>query len=400
MTADASDTIAAANVPEDPGACAARLVQEKRAAEAVALLREAGASAPLQAWEELADLLWQQADHLGAEPAYQEVLARAPRHDTALIRMSMYFEWRGDLEGAKAFLRGDGTEALTGPVAARLGHLRLHSSDHVNAEGVLRFAVAQPNTPVSAWRDLSETLHALGRRPEAMAVAREAFARQPNDTEVRAWLGHLLLDGGEAGLAVEHLGAALAAGDAPPFARLRHAEALFRTQQPDACVAEARRALEEQPDAPPVRALVGYLLIQCGSSADGERLMEEAIAADPLSPGLRMLHSAAFFDGGRIAEAAAAARDAAEAMPDNIELVDRYGHILLQYGDYRTARGVFHHAIKVKSDHLNAWLGLCEAARLSKQFKEAIAAFRKLGELGADAQTIRNQRFRLFGEMT
>lgn len=381
-------------------AAALRLVDDGRGAAAVALLQGAGDAATTDAWEGLADRLWQRAEYPEAELAYSAVLARHPRHDVAVVRMSMYFQWRQDLPGARAFLRGDGTTPLTGPVAARLGHLLLHEGDHVNAEAMLRFAIGQPGAPASAWRDLSETLNLSGRRADAMAIARDAFALMPSDPEIQAWLGHLLLEVGEAERAAGHLGAALASGAAPPFARLRYAEALFRTKQIAACIAEARRALDDRSLAPASRALAGYLLIQCGESTEGEALMAEAIAAEPLSPGLRLLRSAAFFDCGRKAEAVMAARDGADALPDSLEILDRYGHLLLITEDVATALGVFERALAIKPDHLNSWLGLCEAARLCKQFKQAIAAFRKLNELGADAQTIRDQRYRLFGEMT
>lgn len=379
---------------------AARLVQDKRGVEAVALLRETGEGAPIIAWQGLAELLWQQGDHAGARSAYEQVLLRTPRDDTALIRLSQCLEWSGDLAGAKALLRGDGIAPLTGRVAARLGHILLHSGEAVNAEGVLRFAVAQPDAPASAWRDLSETLHVAGRRPDAMAIARAAHARMPEDAEIRGWLGSLLLDSGEAALAAEHLGAAQASGRAPPFVRIRYAEALFRSGQKAACVAEARQVLDEPPVTPPIRALVGYMLIQCGEFAQGEALMTEAIAAEPLSPGLHLLHSAAHADCGRDREATIAARAAAEALPENAEILNRYGQMLLKVDEPALAGPVFNRALAINPDLLHAWIGLCEAARQCKRFKEAIAAFRKLGELGADAQVIRDQRYRLFGEMT
>ena len=384
------------------GARAAQLVCEKRGAEAIALLRDAGTGEGIsaQAWEGLADLLWYHGDMAGAEAAYREVLSRAPRNDAALVRLSMLLEWRAEREAAKALLLGDGSATLSGAVAARLGFLRLGERDHLGAETVLRYATTQEGAPTSAWRDLSDALVHLGRRAEAMAIARDGIARWPEDPGAQAWLGHLLIDAGKHEEALGYLRLSLATGAAPSYARMRHAEALYRSGNPEASVEEARRTLEEQPGNPAVTGHIGYLMVQCGQVEYGARLLTEAIAALPDSPDLRLLHSAAFFDCGRIPDAVAAARAAAEALAENADILDRYGHVLLAAEDPVTAATVFDRVIAINPGHIRAWTGYCEAERRCKRFKTAIAAFRKLSELGADADTIRTQRYRLFGEMT
>lgn len=381
---------------------AARLVRDGRGAEAIALLRdEAGGAAPADAWDALAELLWGQGDHAGAEAAFREVLARAPRHDNALIRVSFLMEWRGQRDEAKAMLRGDGAAPLSGPVAARIGNFRVGEHDFINAETILRFAIQQPDAPPGAWRDLSDTLIHLRRRPEALVLARQGVDRFPGDPVLQAWLGHLLIDTGHFEEALGYLDLALASGAAPSYARMRYAEALFRADRPADCMEHARMALADDAAPPPaMRAHIGYLLVRCGAREEGDALLREAIASQPDSADLRLLHSAAYFDSQRIAEAVAAAREAAEAMPGHADVLDRYGHILLAVEDAETACGVFERAIAAGPHHLRAWVGLCEAERQCRRFKNAIAAFRKLQELGADAETIRTQRYRLFGELT
>lgn len=379
----------------------AALVQEKRGAEAIALLRaEAGEGSAADAWTQLAELFWQQQDFPGAEAAYGEALARAPREETALIRLSMLLEWRGEREQAKALLLGNGAVALSGPVAARLGFLRLGERDFVNAESVLRYAIAQPGTPSSAWRDFSDALVHLGRRGEAMAVARDAHARWPDDPGAQAWLGHLLIDIGQHEEALALLRQSIASGAAPGYARMRLAEALFRLGRLPECVEQARLTIEEQRGQPPVTANIGYLMVRCDLVEEGDRLLRDAIAGMPDSPDLKLLQSSAFFDHGRVADAVAVAREAAEALPENADILDRLGQMLLAADDPVAAAEAFQRAIALAPRHLRAWVGHCEAERLCKRFKSAIAAFRKLPELGADAETIRVQRYRLFGEMT
>ena len=387
---------------ETPATRAARLVREGRGAEAIALLRdEAGEAATAEAWESLADRLWGQGDFAGAEAAYREILARVPRHDNALIRLSVLMEWRGQREEAKAMLRGDGAAPLTGPVAARIGFFRVGEHDFINAETILRFAIQQPGAPPTAWRDLSDTLIHLRRRPEAVTIARQGVDRFPGDPNLQAWLGHLLIDGGHYEEALGYLDLALASGAAPAYARMRYAEALFRADRPAECMEHARMALADDAAPPPAMvAHIGYLLVRCGAQAEGDTLLRQAIAALPDSADLRLLHSAAFFDSHRVAEAIGAARESAEALPENADVLDRYGHMLLAVNDAETACGIFERAIASAPHHLRAWIGLCEAERQCRRFKNAIAAFRKLPELGADAETIRQQRYRLFGELT
>jgi len=387
---------------ETPAIRAAGLVREGRGAEAIALLRdEAGEAATADAWEGLAELLWGQGDFPGAEAACREILALAPRHDNALIRLSVLMEWRGQRDEAKAMLRGDGAAPLSGPVAARIGFFRVGEHDFVNAETVLRFAIQQPGAPPGAWRDLSDTLIHLRRRPEALVIARQGVDRFPGDPVLQAWLGHLLIDGGHYEEALGYLDLALASGAAPAYARMRYAEALFRADRPAECMEHARMALADDAAPPPAMlAHIGYLLVRCGAQEEGDALLRRAIASLPDSADLRLLHSAAFFDSQRIAEALAAAREATEAMPGNADVLDRYGHMLLAVNDPETACAMFERAIAAGPHHLRAWVGLCEAERQCRRFKNAIAAFRKLPELGADAETIRTQRYRLFGELT
>lgn len=380
----------------------AQLVQDKRGAEAVALLQAEGSDAAgAVPWLVLAGQLWAQNDFPAAEAAFREVIARHPRDDSALIHLSLLSEWRGDRAQAKAILAGDGSAPLSGIIAARLGLLRVAEHDFFNAEPVLRFAISQPGTPPHSWRDLSDTLGHLGRHQEAMAVAREAVDRFPEDPGAQAWLGHLLIDAGRPAEAIGFLAVAIASHHAPPYARTRYAEALFRTEQKPACLEQVRLALAEQPDrAPASSAHLGYLLVRCGELDEGTALLDLAVAADPADPNMRLLQSSAYFDEGRVAEAAVVAREAAEAMPDNADIQNRYGHMLLAASQHALATQAFARAIELNPTMLHAWIGQCEAARLCKQFKVAIAAFRKLPELGADAETIRIQRYRLFGEVS
>jgi predicted Zn-dependent protease len=79
--------------------------------------------------------------------------------------------------------------------------------------------------------------------------------------------------------------------------------------------------------------------------------------------------------------------------------------LLLRFGIALTGKGALDDAVRILSalvekhpDNIPAWEALCDAYRVAKQIKNAVAAYRRLQALGAPVETIRRMQTKLFGE--
>ncbi len=378
----------------------ARAVRQGQSDEAIALLQAltAGGSGGAERWHDLAVLLYEQGDLVGAEAVWQEALRRTPRLEPALLGLAQMMDVNGRRAEARALLAGDAAAPPTGLVAERLGAMLLADGDPAGAEAVLRASLLAGGASDASWYALGDALRTQGKRAEAIEVGRQIVEQRAGQAVPLAWLGVALLEAGEHEEAEACLRQALAAPHAPAWARIRHAEALLKLGQAEECVAAARAALAAEPGQPPLMAHAGYLLRRAGAEADAVALFAEATERDPMSEAVRLLESASFYDSKRLDEAAESARQAALVLFDRSDIMDRYGHLLLDLEDHDTAAECFTTAIALSEHHVRAWVGLCEAERRRKRIKEAVAAFRKVVELNADANTVRYLRYRLFGE--
>jgi predicted Zn-dependent protease len=79
--------------------------------------------------------------------------------------------------------------------------------------------------------------------------------------------------------------------------------------------------------------------------------------------------------------------------------------LLLRFGIALTGKGALEDAVAILSvlvgkhpDSIPAWEALCDAYRVAKQIKDAIAAYRRLEALGASMEIMRRVQVKLFGE--
>jgi predicted Zn-dependent protease len=79
--------------------------------------------------------------------------------------------------------------------------------------------------------------------------------------------------------------------------------------------------------------------------------------------------------------------------------------LLLRFGIALTGKGAIEDAVAVlcalvekHPDNIPAWEALCDAYRVARQIKNAIAAYRRLEALGASVETMRRVQVKLFGE--
>lgn len=84
--------------------------------------------------------------------------------------------------------------------------------------------------------------------------------------------------------------------------------------------------------------------------------------------------------------------------PDDPSLLLRFGIALTGKGALEEAVRVLNTLIEKHPDNIQAWEALCDAYRVAKQIKNAVAAYRRMEALGASVETMRRVQNRLFGE--
>jgi protein O-GlcNAc transferase len=84
--------------------------------------------------------------------------------------------------------------------------------------------------------------------------------------------------------------------------------------------------------------------------------------------------------------------------PDEPELLLRFGIALTGKGAVEDAVAILSALVEQRPNSIPAWEALCDAYRVAKQIKNAVAAYRRLEVLGALPQTMRRVQVKLFGE--
>jgi len=251
---------------------------------------------------------------------------------------------------------------------ARLGLARL--ANQIGrfdlAESHARALVAANPRDSEAWSALGAALDGLGRATEARAALVRAVEIAPGYGAARANLAVMLCRQERAEESLAQIEAAEKHGLAHPRFASTRAHALMLLDRYDeaetvltALVAARPDDLESQfmlaqlrhvrgdedfasslreaaamPDAPPAVAMMhADVLRRAGRSTEAERLLHGLIARHGRAPQLLSSLANLLHESGRNAEAVAAAREAATALPDDVAVVENYVAALLSAGE-------------------------------------------------------------------
>ena len=269
----------------------------------------------------LSERLWRRAAELGV-PAGVIELDRADSmadraHDLLVAgRREEAIALATDLAG-----RADAPLAPVG----RAAHILLGAGAAEAAEAAFRCAIARGAPGADLRLGLCLALAAQGRRAEAIVSARQSHAALPEDADLAATLGHLLLDGG-----ARHLPEAEAILRATLARRPLHGQALYglsrvlaRRKDLQGAIDFGRRALIRLPGNPDVSAWFARLCLRSGDAARAARLFRRIAADHPGRPdGYVGLSEALEALGQREAAVAAVTRGLA-ALPGEPSLLAR-----------------------------------------------------------------------------
>jgi len=208
------------------------------------------------------------------------------------------------------------------------------------------------------------------------------------------------------GLVREAIAASLMQGGRPAWAQaLREAAAPSPPAPPwPAQAAAARAAGEREREEALLRCWVAEAPLEVEPRL---RLVTRLQAEGRLVEAVVLLQSG--LEGGSDASALRAARAEAVrrlvapagwdgAAPEGVTAALRLGRALLEERCLDHAAAIFTRVVEAWPETVEAWVGLSDAERLRKRIRPALEAYRRAVAAGADRATIRELRFRLFGE--
>ena len=235
---------------------------------------------------ERAIALEQRGEHVAARAIYEQVLAEAPEHPGALLKLALYEQAAGALAAAQALLE----RALRAARAARMPTMPLWLAiaglhESANDAAAARAAYAQVLAEAPGHPAARFGLGLLALREGDATTAEEHFraviAQQPDNVGARAQLAAALLAQGAADLAAAELAPALAA--APASIPLRHLAATVAMRQGDFTAAgeHCRAGLALAPGHAALLAMLGRALRSSGDLAAAATALGEAAGATP-----------------------------------------------------------------------------------------------------------------------
>jgi tetratricopeptide (TPR) repeat protein len=204
-----------------------------------------------------------------------------------------------------------------------------------------------------AVREISERTGA-GRRADALALTRAALARAPDNPELIALRGSLLLEWGRIREARDVLAAAIAAGVDRPALLLQLGWAALWSGDAVAAEAAMRRAVGSEPAN--WGAHFGL-----GAALQGQRRYDEAIAAhersldcSPEDPNSLREIAACHVEAGRLGEALRTAQRLCDKYPEDISALATYAAVLVRNDRFADAISAYERIARLDVDRTDA----------------------------------------------
>lgn len=232
----------------DPAAAIARLIEDRRAADAERLVRFILGREPQNSLAAvlLGDVLIARGDVVAGERQLRATIVKFPAQARAYASLARLRLRQGDRAGAFAVLDQGLDRLRSNPVLLQsLAMMQERTGDPMKAIATYRSLVRESPDNLVAVNNLAALLIDHGPRPEALGEA-ELLARRLQPVDAPAFLdtrGWLALQRGDKATALRLLRQATAAQDAPAIAHYHLAETLAATGDRAAAAAAARRAL-------------------------------------------------------------------------------------------------------------------------------------------------------------
>jgi len=231
---------------------------------------------------------------------------------------------------------------------------------------------------------LSEAIALLnsGQPDKAEAICRSAIGRNPDDINMVALLGAILLKGQQIPEAEKYLRKAiqLAPSFAKPHEDLGHL--LVERGQPDEAAKILRKATRLDPNLDHAFFNLGKALAMLGEGKEADKAFEKSFELNPERKNLAL--AAEHQKEGRWEKAEQLYREVLRDNPTNVDAMRLLGNITMQTGRIYQAERLFRRAVANAPDFVMAQIDLGSALKKQNRLEEAIDQFRQAISLAPD----------------
>ena len=277
---------------------------------------------------------------------------------------------------------------------------RLHQAgDLKTAESLYRAALQAAPGNVDAIQLLGVLRFQSGHKEEGFALLEKARAIAPNNTEVNANFGAVLMQAEEYARAEPILRHILELAPAHLEARLNLIRLLARDGRPAAAVTLCREASAFHTNAGPFHRLLGEILLKERDFAKAADAFVAGLAEDPADVAMMNDLAICYRELGNPAEAERWYREAIARAPDRAEIRYNFGSFLLSHGRVEDAREHLDRVLADKPDH---WMTIAMLAlsliKMGRE-REAIETLHQVANAHPDAADVWNDVGALFMDL-
>lgn len=236
----------------------------------------------------------------------------------------------------------------------------------------------QPNPPNPAARAQADRALARLQRESDPTGARDALVdalkitpETPSDTELA---GQIAEAAGDLEIAEQEYRQALRnqpdlSDASAALAHLLIAEKRYADAQP---VVEA--ALRHEPNDPALTAQMANILSAQGKKAEALGLLEKLHQQEPESSSVALMLADGDLQAGKLDEADALYQQLLTKTPNDPDLLDAHGQVLIRQQHYADAVAAFRKAIAARADDIDAWSGIAFADSELQQYEDELKA--------------------------
>lgn len=378
------------------------LVRQERSADAREALREAcfatPGSAALQARR--GHQAVQAKDYAEAIDAYQSACTLAPEREALHLGL-LHGLWMakryalGSAAAARAVERFPESAAMR----QQQGNFLLAEGRNIEAAAVAREAIKlDPGNTHSNWV-LVDALWRQDRYNEGFRTLEAALDRSPTDVFLLQQVVRLApAVFREDAIPTTHR-RAIQLGEMPSAVWGVLIRNLIKEEAYEEAAETARRAMLVHPTASEFGAMLAEIMLREG--ADQQAIVKDIagvldVETNALSVQIALISG--FLNLQRWDEATKLLETLQYNVSEEPDLLLRFGIALTGKGALEDAVAILSGLVERHPDNIPAWEALCDAYRVAKQIKNAIAAYRRLEALGAPMEFMRRVQAKLFGE--
>jgi len=238
--------------------------------------------------------------------------------------------------------------------------------------------MGEPAASKASFNEAIELINS-GERARAEEICREAIRNNPDDVNMTALLGAMLLKSRETKEAERFLRRAIQL--APSFAKPHEDLGYLLVEQgrPEEAAEVLNKATRLDPSLERGYLYLGKALAMLGKGKEADVAFERSFELNPVRKKLAI--AAEHQKEGRLDEAKILYREVLQGRPDNVDALHMLGRIAMSESQLDEAERLFRRAVATAPDFTAALINHGQALKEQGRFQEAIGSFRRAIEL-------------------